>query len=52
MRDKDGFKEMLKMHNYTYKMMSNKDKILTTYTKFKMIYYCNTGYHAKAKELK
>ena len=31
--------------------MSNKDKILITYTKFKMIYYCNAGYHAKATEL-
>ena len=62
-RDKDGFKEMLKMHNYTDKMMSSKDKILTTYTKFllkeskkyyprfKMIYYCSAGYHGKSNEL-
>jgi hypothetical protein len=63
-RDYKGFYEMLKMHQYTDNKMSKKEKILTTYTKyllkkyakkeyekFKMIYYCNAGYHGKSKEL-
>ena len=63
-RDYDGFKEMLKMHEYIDHKMSRKNKILSTYTKFilkkyakneyenfKMIYYCNAGYHGKSKDL-
>ena len=63
-RDYDGFKNILKMHTYTDKKMGKKDKMLTTYTKyilkkyarkeyenFKMIDYCNAGYHGKSNEL-
>ena len=63
-RDYDGFKEMLKMHEYTDHKMSRKNKILSTYTKFilkkyakkeyekfKMIYYSNAGYYGKSKDL-
>jgi hypothetical protein len=52
------------MHQYTDKKMSKKKKILCTYAKFllkkyakneyekfKIIYYCNAGYHGKSKEL-
>ena len=64
LRDKEGFNEILKMHEYTDKKMSRSDKIYTTYAKyllkkysrkhyeqFKMIYYCNAGYHGGTKEL-
>jgi hypothetical protein len=64
LRDKEGFYEILKMHDYTDKKMSKSDKIYATYGKyllkkyskkhyeqFKMIYYCNAGYHGGTKEL-
>ena len=63
-RDYDGFKEIHKMHQFTDKKMKKRDKIFSTYAKyilkkhmkneyekFKMIYYCNAGYHGKSKEL-
>jgi hypothetical protein len=64
LRSYEGFKEILKMHQYTDFGMTQKEKILATYTKyllkkyspknyekFKMIYYCNAGYHGKTKKL-
>ena len=62
-RDGDGFKEFLKMHDYIDHKMPKKAKVLTTYgkfllkndkeaySKFKMLYYCNAGYHSKTKKL-
>ena len=63
-RDLDGFKELLKMHNYLDKKMNENDKIIITYIKyilkkndetaysdFKQFYYCNAGYHGKTKQL-
>ncbi len=63
-RDKDGFAEMIKMHRYTDNKMKRNTKIYSTYIKyllkknnkkvyenFKMIYYCNAGYHGGSNEL-
>ncbi len=62
-RDKDGFRELLKMHQYTDNLMPKDDKIYLTYAKYllktqapsayeklKMIYYCNAGYHGKVTD--
>lgn len=63
-RDHDGFKEILKMHIYTDKKMSEEDKILATFGKalfkqfdkkaydnFKQLYYSNAGHLMKCKDL-
>ena len=63
-RDEDGFKDVLKMHAYLDNKMTKNDKILTTYGKyltknhskdlyykFKMLYYCQAGYHGKSVKL-
>ena len=62
-RDYDGFRELLKMHNYTDNLMPKRDKIYLTYAKYllkrydtqayeylKMIYYCNAGYHGNVDD--
>lgn len=63
-RDDAGFKELLKMHDYLDHRMPQDVRVLTTYVKhilkrhnhkaydmFKMLYYCQAGYHGRTNEL-
>ena len=63
-RDKDGFREIFKMHDYLDNRLPQATRVMVTYVKhllkshsapaydmFKMFYYCQAAYHGGSREL-